>query len=47
LFIVQWIKNAQTNPSLHALSSFSPNIFMCVIWGIQVHKLLSLVSQST
>ncbi len=46
MFIVQWI-NAQTNPSLHALSYFSPNLLMCVVWGIQVHKLLSLVSQST
>jgi hypothetical protein len=47
LFIVQWIKHAQTNPSLHALSSFSPNLFTCVVWGIQVHKPLSLVSQNT
>jgi hypothetical protein len=46
LFIVQWIKHVQTNPFLHALSSFSPNLFMCVVWGIQVHKPLSLVSQS-
>jgi hypothetical protein len=41
LFIVQWIKHAQTNPSLHALSYFSPNLFMCVARGIQVHKLFS------
>ncbi len=47
LFIVQWIKHAQTNPSLHALSLFSPNLFMCIVWGIQVHKPPSLVSQST
>jgi hypothetical protein len=47
MFIVQWIKHAQTNPSLHAISYFSPNLFMCVAWGIQVHKLFSSVSQST
>ncbi len=26
---------------------FSPNLFMCVAWGIQIHKLFSLVSENT